>query len=132
MQANETSEPVSAKETLREIEQLNPNALFFEPRERNGKPCLDAAILGYTTSPANRSNVLVYDRDKLIEALSEMFFETMLADASTDLEAGETIEDYDLGVLEDDVEDAVAEWLSYNLEASEMGEHTPIVIKLNN
>jgi hypothetical protein len=122
-QANENAIPSDSTE----IEELNPNALYFEPRE-----FLDEAIIARTTGPSTRPSVLVYDRELLRQALAEMFHDSLLADAATDLEAGETVDDYDLDVLENDIEESVDEWLSYNTEGADMGVNSPIIIQLFN
>jgi hypothetical protein len=95
-----------------QIAELNPDALFFEPREH-----LDNALVGFTWGPSTRAVVGVYDLDKLRLALEEQF----LDDASTQEERELYAES---GVLEQDVE----EWLSFNLLDTDMGALTPIVI----
>jgi hypothetical protein len=98
-----------------ELEQLNPSALYFEPRAY-----LDSALIGVSVGPANRSPVAVYSEALLQVALGQSFLDSAAGD-------GEETEEYvESGVLEQDVD----AWMGQNLLGLEMGEQTPLVVRI--
>jgi hypothetical protein len=95
-----------------ELEQLNPNASYFEPAKY-----LDAALIGQSAGPANQPSVPVYSRALLEVALAQSFIDA----ANGDCEETETY--VESGVLERDV----SEWMEFNLLGGEMA---PIVVRI--
>ena len=91
------------------IAELNPDALFLEPREH-----FDAAIVGITDSPDDHwpresgVHVLVYDSEKTIDAIHAWLSETP---AQYDSEEGAW--------------SAAAEWFSFNTQGAWLGPGTP-------
>jgi hypothetical protein len=113
---NTSAQYMSTQTIIDELVERNPSALLFEPRSD-----LDRAIIGYTTGPACRRSVAIYDRDLLRAALADSF----LNDPDPDVTDDEKKDYEENGVLEQDVD----EWLSYNTEGAEMGENSPIVVQ---
>ena len=90
---------MSVAEVLRDLEELNPDALLLEPRD-----VYDPALIGITDDPNDswpreaRIHVAIYDSDKCIEAI--------------------------MGWMDCDYNDAV-DWFGFNTSGAWVGEGTP-------
>jgi len=90
---------MSVAEVLRDLEELNPDAMLLEPRD-----VYDPALIGITDDPNDswpreaRIHVAVYDSDKCIEAIMKWL-------------------DCDF--------DGARDWFGYNTSGAWVGEGTP-------